>query len=280
MLWGIANAQTTGYFRYDSVRFEKVGGNSEFILLNSTRNVINGVLVNKGNGRTEFRTIPTGIDTIYRRIDSVFMFKQGSERFAFIDSTGDLGTLIPKVISVEESITLSEPEGIYDIIEVNTGPGSVVLTLPNIPAGKGYIIKKRDGSNPVTFETLEGEQTLTNQGDAISIYSLGFGSYSIYAQYPVGTTPPMPSVITVLSSSSLTEPSASYDVIEVNASGGAVTLTLPSMSTGKSFVIKKIDASANAVNFTTSEGAQSITTQWAGAEVYRRSSSYAIIRTF
>lgn len=54
-----AGAQTTGYMRYDSVRFQKVGGNSEFILENGTRNVVGGVLTNIGNGRTSFVT-PTG----------------------------------------------------------------------------------------------------------------------------------------------------------------------------------------------------------------------------
>jgi hypothetical protein len=48
--------QSTGYFRYDSTRLEKVGGNNELILLNGTRDSI-GVLFNMGNGRTRFRTI-------------------------------------------------------------------------------------------------------------------------------------------------------------------------------------------------------------------------------
>lgn len=90
----------------------------------------------------------------------------------------------------------------------------------------------------------------------------------------------LPSVVAVSSSTTLSAPSAAYNIIEVDASGGAVTLTLPSMTAGKSFVIKKVDSSANAVNFTTDEGAQTIITQWAGAEVYRRSSSYAITRIF
>lgn len=55
----VSFSQTTGYFRYDSVRFEKVGGNSELIILNSTRNVTGGVLTNLGNGRTGFVT-PSG----------------------------------------------------------------------------------------------------------------------------------------------------------------------------------------------------------------------------
>lgn len=52
----VSFSQTTGYFRYDSIRFEKVGGNAEFILLNGTRNVTGGVLTNLGNGRTAFVT--------------------------------------------------------------------------------------------------------------------------------------------------------------------------------------------------------------------------------
>lgn len=59
-LWGIAYGQTTGYFRYDSIKFEKSGGNSEFILLNGTRAVTGGVLTNTGNGRTAFVTPSVG----------------------------------------------------------------------------------------------------------------------------------------------------------------------------------------------------------------------------
>lgn len=55
----VSFSQTKGYFRYDSIQFEKVGGNAEFILLNSTRNVTNGVLTNLGNGRTGF-VVPSG----------------------------------------------------------------------------------------------------------------------------------------------------------------------------------------------------------------------------
>lgn len=56
MLISIAYGQSIGYIRYDSVRMEKVGGNSELILLNRTRDTI-GPLVNLGNGRTGFKTL-------------------------------------------------------------------------------------------------------------------------------------------------------------------------------------------------------------------------------
>jgi hypothetical protein len=71
MLYGVANAQSVGYLRYDSVRMEKVGGNSELILLNGSRDVTNGVLTNIGNGRTAFRPATSG-DSLFGYKDTVF----------------------------------------------------------------------------------------------------------------------------------------------------------------------------------------------------------------
>lgn len=56
MLIGIAYGQSTGYFRYDTVRVQKVGGNSTLILENATRKLTGGVLSNTGGGRTQFVT--------------------------------------------------------------------------------------------------------------------------------------------------------------------------------------------------------------------------------
>lgn len=53
-------AQTTGYFRYDTVRIQKVGGSSTLIIENSTKNVTGGVLTNVGGGRTAFVTPAAG----------------------------------------------------------------------------------------------------------------------------------------------------------------------------------------------------------------------------
>ncbi len=52
-------SQTTGFFRYDTIAFQKSGGNAEFNLYNGTRNVTGGVLTNMGGGRTRF-VLPTG----------------------------------------------------------------------------------------------------------------------------------------------------------------------------------------------------------------------------
>lgn len=54
MLWGVANAQSKAYLRYDSVILTKVGGNSELIVLNGSRSLIGAGMYNMGNGRTEF----------------------------------------------------------------------------------------------------------------------------------------------------------------------------------------------------------------------------------
>lgn len=50
MLWGVSQAQTIGYFRYDTAQFYRVGGNGEVKFMNSTRGVTGGVLTNMGNG--------------------------------------------------------------------------------------------------------------------------------------------------------------------------------------------------------------------------------------
>lgn len=59
MLWGVAQAQTIGYLRYDTVVVMKNGGNGELKIMNSTRGVTGGVLTNMGNGWGQWVT-PAG----------------------------------------------------------------------------------------------------------------------------------------------------------------------------------------------------------------------------
>lgn len=70
LISSFAFSQTTYYIQADSVRFRKIGANSEFILENSTRN-IPGILVNKGNGRTEFSRARISGDTLFIGRDTV-----------------------------------------------------------------------------------------------------------------------------------------------------------------------------------------------------------------
>lgn len=69
---GTAYGQSSFYIRADSTRIIKNGGNNELILENGTRNVP-GVLVNKGNGRTEFSRVRSSGDTLFIGRDTVLL---------------------------------------------------------------------------------------------------------------------------------------------------------------------------------------------------------------
>lgn len=74
----VALGQTVGQFRYDTVKIYKVGGTTELILQNKTKDT-SGFLFNLGNGLTEFRrprqlndsTLRIGIDTFILRAQGV-----------------------------------------------------------------------------------------------------------------------------------------------------------------------------------------------------------------
>jgi hypothetical protein len=67
----VSFAQSKQYIRADSLFMERVGGNSELILKNGTRDSLGGVIVNIGGGRTKFiknrklndSTVSIGLDT-------------------------------------------------------------------------------------------------------------------------------------------------------------------------------------------------------------------------
>lgn len=71
-------SQTTGYFRYDTVKFHKVGANSEFILENATRGNTNAFLQNYSQGRTRFAY---ALDSVWLDGDSI-RFRYGSTTIA------------------------------------------------------------------------------------------------------------------------------------------------------------------------------------------------------
>jgi len=63
-------SQSTYYIRADSTRLQKVGGNNELIIENSTK-AITGVLVNYGNGRTRFSKPRINGDTLFVGVDTI-----------------------------------------------------------------------------------------------------------------------------------------------------------------------------------------------------------------
>lgn len=201
----------------------------------------------------------------------------GEVKYIRTDAISGGGSSSPSLIEVNSSQTLAEPSGVYDIIEVDASAAQVDLTLDDIPVGKGYIIKKIDNLGfAVTFTTSEGVQTLTKQGDVIMIYSAGSGTYRTSADYT------LPTVISVSSSSTLPTPANSGTTVKTDCTSGAVTHTLPlaSANPGRIFRLKKMDATANAMNVTILEGALSVTTQYAGWVIQSDGTNWFILGTF
>lgn len=123
-------------------------------------------------------------------------------------------------------------------------------------------------------------RTTANDSTFISgTYDGTNGSWIWLSDYVVaGAT--VPSIISVSSSTTLSVPTYQFNIIEVDATGGAVTLTLPTATIGKGLVIKKIDSSANSVNITTAEGSLNVTTQWAGWNIYANGANWKLNGSF
>jgi hypothetical protein len=171
LMWGVAGAQTTGYLRYDSVRMEKVGGNSELILLNASRNVTGGVLTNIGNGRTAFVTPGGGtggsgiskviaqyglvqINDSTFRVDTSFIIGV-TTAWRLQKIRDSLGALIDTKMPAGNYITALTGDG------TATGPGSAVLTLANTGVAPGPY------SNPNVTVNAKGLVTSIASGPAV-----------------------------------------------------------------------------------------------------------------
>jgi hypothetical protein len=59
-----AFGQSKGYLRYDTLVLQKVGGNSELVIMNGSRNTA-GILTNVGGGRTQFVASRVSGDTLF-----------------------------------------------------------------------------------------------------------------------------------------------------------------------------------------------------------------------
>jgi len=118
-LVGTAYGQTTGYFRYDTTRFQKGGGNNELYIENATRGVTGGVFTNQGNGRGAWvlpGALGTNLTGNLAWVDDV----NGN------DGTGTLGnaslpylTLMAAVTDATAGYTIIVRPGTYDF-EGNT----------------------------------------------------------------------------------------------------------------------------------------------------------------
>lgn len=79
-----ALSQSTGYLRYDTVRVQKIGGNSTLIIENATRNLDGAFLQNYSQGRTRFAH---ALDSVWVDGDSI-RFRYGSATIAVLAGGG------------------------------------------------------------------------------------------------------------------------------------------------------------------------------------------------
>lgn len=159
-IWGgTAIAQTTGYLRYDTIRAQRPGRNSELIIENSTRDSVGAVLTNVGGGLTRFVRLSasSGSDSLTISssvcVDTFRSWLNGTGRIAGIVNrceipySGGVVTLIDTTTfnvtaainyniygnlgsSPDSVVTLATPDtlGRFDIIAVDTFNQVVVIT--------------------------------------------------------------------------------------------------------------------------------------------------------
>ena len=138
LLWSINSfAQTVGQFRYDTVKFTKPGGNSEFVLLNSTRDSA-GILTNIGGGTTMFKVPHVSGDTLFIGNDTLVLASSAGVTsvsagfgmdFTTITTTGSVdvdSTVIATINRVDSSIIANTPE--LTDTQVAFGDGSNRIT--------------------------------------------------------------------------------------------------------------------------------------------------------
>lgn len=79
-------AQTVGQLRYDTVKMYKVGGTTELIIQNATKDRTNAAFKNMGNGRGAWENV---VDSVFKNATAdSFVYYIGGVRRAFKDSIG------------------------------------------------------------------------------------------------------------------------------------------------------------------------------------------------
>jgi len=75
---------------------------------------------------------------------------------------------------------------------------------------------------------------------------------------------------------------ATHHTVLCDATSGNITITLPTASTvsRRIYIIKKIDASANTVSFSTTDGSITLTTQFSGKQIQSNGTSYYVVGSF
>lgn len=167
----ISYSQTTGYFRYDSIRLMKAGGNSNLIIENATRDTL-GFLYNYGNGRTRFeaiRSVPGGIkfgdDTLFVAAPVCNQFSapiaityiQGFD-FAASEGSYNINCVPYNSDSIHFSLDTADDDfDRYDVfyadetgVHVLKGVAEELATIPSLELGQLFIAWVRIPANSLT----------------------------------------------------------------------------------------------------------------------------------
>lgn len=176
MMWGVAYGQSKVYIRGDSIVIQKVGGNSNLIIENATKNVTGGVLTNTGNGRTAF-VLPSsaGTDSVFRvpGKDSVFWIKNGIT-YAFKDSTGGGGSSFTKegVYKRSDTIVIDNNRNIYYITQPTSGgslaSGWTAVGTPGYSVSNGTWIFGGNAENNTQY--IRNNSGVLAEGSYIEAY--------------------------------------------------------------------------------------------------------------
>lgn len=175
-MWGVAYGQSKVYIRGDSIVIQKVGGNSNLIIENATKNVTGGVLTNTGNGRTAF-VLPSsaGTDSVFRvpGKDSVFWIKNGIT-YAFKDSTGGGGSSFTKegVYKRSDTIVIDNNRNIYYITQPTSGgslaSGWTAVGTPGYSVSNGTWIFGGNAENNTQY--IRNNSGVLAEGSYIEAY--------------------------------------------------------------------------------------------------------------
>jgi hypothetical protein len=184
LLSSAAFGQTTYSIRADSTKLEKVGGNNELILLNSTRNV-KGFLYNKGNGRTEFRTVPVNVNLpLYLSGDTINLNQSDANNDGYL-TANDWSRFDSAAGMWKDTLTglpAITPKG--KMVFANRfllGPNSAIAYYNTAWDANPYPIMS---ANPQTQNAYYGDRggaTRYLNGTAVGTENTGMGSQTFFA---------------------------------------------------------------------------------------------------
>lgn len=117
-----AYGQSIGYWRYDTVVLQKVGGNSELKIMNGTRSITGGLFTNTGNGVGRWIKPRKVVDTLFIGLDT------------FVITSGTLQGL-QDVMAFNPVLGL----GFYNNVDVNSGSLQIGETA-GLGSGKGILV--------------------------------------------------------------------------------------------------------------------------------------------